>query len=93
LKKIDVVHILLANKAPVNARDAEEVRPEPSDHFIWLTLIVQLTPLHLAAAENNLDLVTILLRSGADVNARTVRNPAANGVLNLTLAHYLLGLN
>ena len=48
-----------------------------------------MTPLHKAAERNSKDVAEILIRSGADVNARDKVNTALAAVSDICISHLL----
>jgi ankyrin repeat protein len=69
-RNADMVKLLLEHGAAVNVKTGESseiVKNGP-------TALGHLTPLHLAAAQANYEAVEALVKAGADVNAKDVRN-------------------
>jgi ankyrin repeat protein len=72
--KKDVVELLLANKADINAKlllPLSETMSSWSDLILKFQIInLDSTPMHFAAQEGHRDIVELLLAKGADVNTR-----------------------
>jgi len=64
--RLEVVQVLLAHGADVNARDGDKDNARDGDKDTPLYH----TPLHHAARNNSLEVAQVLLAHGADVNAR-----------------------